>query len=332
MDKVRLGIIGCGGIMEDHVNGFVTMPDVEVVAVADLIAERREETAARFGTKLMYRDHTELYNSLKPADLDAVFIAVPPSEHKGIEEEAIARKWHFKVEKPMTLCQDQAHAISKAALDAGIVTAVGFQDRYLDLTARMKEALTSMRVGLVNGFWAGGIPMVPWWRTKATCGGQLLEQNIHLVDLLRYLFGDFASVYAVSGQGVVDAEKDCPGYDLEDYSTAVFTMKSGVVATLHSLCYLLSGGSALSNGLTIHGREQSIDYRLRNHVRFVSHGVEHCYHRLNNQITDSDRAFFDAVKKADPAGVRSPYADALKTLDACFAANQSMASGKPIVL
>jgi predicted dehydrogenase len=330
MDKVRIGVIGCGGMNGNHASRLVRMEDVEVVAVADPVAERREAMAKTLSAKRAYADHRALYDGEQ--ELDAVLIAVPPAEHKGIEEEAIARKWNFKVEKPMTLDPVQAKAIAEATAKAGVVSAVGFQDRYLDTTDRIREALNGLDVGIAHATWAGGIPGVQWWRTYPTCGGQLTEQNIHLVDLMRYFFGEVKEVYAKELRGIVVPERDCPGYDNQDASVATYTMESGVIVTMHSACYLIGGAVPPDNGMTIYGRQMSIVYSLRQHVRFLTREKETLYPVRNDQIFDANRAFFDAVKKHDPAAVRSPYGDSLKTLNACFAANESMRTGKPVQL
>ena len=332
MQKIRLGIIGCGGIMNAHVNEWKGFDDIEVAAVADPILERREAMAKKFGARGIYADHRALFDGEK--SLDALFIGVPPAEHKGIEEAAIERKWHFKVEKPMTLDGKQAAAIAEGAAKAGIITAVGFQDRYMEICDRIKEALCEVDVGIVHGTWAGGIPRVQWWIRYPTCGGQLTEQNIHLVDMLRYFLGEIDEVYAreVKVDGLVNADVDCPGYDNQDASVAMFTMKSGIVATMMSACYLIGGSVNPVNGLTMIGRQCTIEYNLRKHVRFVTRGSDLCYLHSNNQMADSDRAFFDAIKKGDPSGIRSTYGDALLSLNACLAANESMATGKPVKL
>jgi predicted dehydrogenase len=329
MAKLKIGMIGCGGMMGGHARAIEKMDDIEVVAVADPIEERRNEMADRFGGARTYKDQNDFYNGEKA--LDAVYIAVPPAEHKGIEEEAIARKWNFKVEKPMTLDPAQAKAIAAGAEKAGIVTAVGFQDRYMEITDLMKKEIDGADIALINGTWAGGVPGVMWWRKKATCGGQLLEQNIHLVDLIRYLFGEYESVYAVKTAGIVK-DADYPGYDVEDSSSAIFRLKSGATATLFSACYLISGGLTIENGIIALGRQKSLAYDLRKDVRVITNNTDFCYKQTNDQIFDSNRAFFDAVIKGDPTAVRSPYGDALKSLEACFAANESMETGKVITL
>ena len=330
MNKVRIGIIGCGGMNSGHAERLAKMEDIEVVAVADPIEARRDKMKAKLSAKNAYVDHNALYEGEK--ELDAVLIAVPPAEHKGIEEEAIARKWNFKVEKPMTLDPEQAKRIAKGVSDAGIVTAVGFQDRYLDTSDRIRDALTDLDVGVAYGTWAGGIPGVEWWQKFSTCGGQLTEQNIHLVDLMRYFFGEVKEVYGREMRGVVVPERDSPGYDNQDASVATFTMESGVIVTMFSACYLTGGSVSPLNGITILGRQMSIEYSLRKYVRFVNAEKSAKYPVRNDQLFDSNRAFFDAVKKGDPKGVRSPYGDALKSLQACFAANESMRTNLPVTL
>ena len=88
----------------------------------------------------------------------------------------------------------QAEAIARRVEETGLITSVGFQDRYLDLMEIVKDELPKHRPGgLVYGAWVGGIPGVWWWQKKSTCGGQLVEQNIHLLDGLRWLYGEPAA-------------------------------------------------------------------------------------------------------------------------------------------
>jgi predicted dehydrogenase len=300
--------------------------------VADPIEERREAMAARFekpGSIRKYYDHTNFFEGENK--LDAVYVAVPPAEHDNIELECVARKWPFKVEKPMTLDPKLAKKVADGVAKAGLVTAVGFQDRYMNITDIMKNEIAKTDIAVIHATWAGGIPGVAWWRTRANGGGQLVEQNIHMVDLIRYLFGDYESVYAAKTTGIVK-DGDCPGYDVEDSSTAVFKMKSGAVATFFTLCYLIEGGVSDENGMTAFGRQRSIYYSLRDNVRIMTEGETHCYKHTNDQAFDANTAFFDAVRKADPKAVRSPYGDALKSLNACFAAVESMDTGKVVKL
>jgi len=331
MKKLKLALIGCGGIMNAHVDGLLTFEDVEVVAVADPRPERTKAIQARTGAPNAYPSHAELFENEK--ELDAVYICVEPTAHNNIEETCIARGIPFMVEKPMTMDMNQAKTIAEATKN--LVTCVGFQDRYLDLTDRIREELKDMQVGLVYGTWIGGVPQVWWWMKKDTCGGQLYEQNIHLLDQLRYFFGEAEKVYATCGRTLVSPSEfpdSLPTYDTDDFSTATITFKNGVVANLMSGCYITKKGDPIRNGLTIIGRGKSLEYGLRSDLAIVESGQKTIIKTKVDQMAKLDRTFLDAIKAGDPTMVRSSYADAYKTLVLGAAANKSMETGEVVHL
>ena len=162
-----------------------------------------------------------------------------------------------------------------------------------------------------------------------------MEQNIHLVDLLRYFFGDAEKVYATCGRGLVSPSEfpsDLPAYDTDDFSSAMITFKNGVVANLMTGCFVSDKGNPIRNGLTIIGRDKSIEYNLRTDIKIYTAGSETKVDRVLDQSVLHDRAFLDAVKSGDPKAVRSPYADAYKSLLLAAAANESMETGKAVYL
>lgn len=338
MDKLKIGLIGCGGMMNSHVTSLLEFDDVEIVAAADPRSERTEAMQKRAGAGRLYASGKELLAN--EDKLDAVYIAIEPTAHIGIEETAIAMNLPFMVEKPMTLDLAQARGIAKAVEEKKLVTAVGFQDRYLDLSDRIIEELKDMKVGMVYGSWLGGVPQVWWWMRKDTCGAQLVEQNIHLVDMLRFFFGEADSVYAVCGRTLISPDEfpvnqppgNLPAYDTDDFSTALITFKNGVIANLMSGCFVTREGNPIRNGLTIVGRDKSLEYELRTNLRIYTAKSKLQLERCVNQSTLHDRAFLDAVRANNPAAVRSPYPDALKSLELALAANESMDSGKPVKL
>ena len=139
MKKIRLGLIGCGGRMAAHMNSFEQMDNVEVVAVADPREERRLAAAKRFGCDRVYTDHKDFYAHEDKTTLDAVIIAIEPTAHDYVEEAAIDRDLPFLVEKPMTMDLNQAREIARRVEEKGLITCVGFQDRYLDLMEMVKK-------------------------------------------------------------------------------------------------------------------------------------------------------------------------------------------------
>jgi myo-inositol 2-dehydrogenase/D-chiro-inositol 1-dehydrogenase len=330
MDKIRVGLIGCGERQNAHIDALLTMEDVAIVAVADPVEERRLAAMKKTGAQRAYENHTALYDKENEKTLDVLYISVEPTAHTDIETKAIDMGIPFLVEKPMTLDLEQAEDIARRVKEKNLLTAVGFQDRYLDLMDIIKDELPRHKPGgLVNGVWIGGIPGVWWWQKRSTCGGQLVEQNIHLADGLRYLYGEPLSVYAVSSRGIVKPGVDAsPEYDTDDYSVCIYRFDNNVTATLESGCY--SQGVRPNCGLVIKLNDMVIDYRLRNNLIMTSEFKTVDIRRGNDQTLDMNRAFIHAVKTGDGSGIRSPYEDALKSLKMTFAANESMDTGMVI--
>lgn len=330
MEKIRLGLIGCGGRSKAHRKSFKELDYVEIVAVADPVEERRLEAAAQFGCTRIYKDHTELYDNESANTLDAVIICVEPTAHTDTETRAIEMGIPFLVEKPMHMDINEAERIAKLIKEKNLITSVGFQDRYLDLIDIIKAEIPKHKPGgIVYGSWIGGIPGLWWWQKKSTCGGQLYEQNIHLVDGLRWLYGEPLSVYATASRGMITPGIDAnPEYDTDDHSTVVYRFENNVTATLVSGCY--AGKCRPRCGFYISLCDMVIDYRLRNNLIISSPEETRDIPRKVDQTYLLDVAFLQAVMKGDRSLIRSDYADALKTLKMALAANESMESGQVI--
>lgn len=330
MKKLRIALIGCGGRSGAHQKSFLQMDNVEIVAVADPIEERRNAAAAKFGCKRIYRDHTELLDGESADTVDAAVVAVEPTAHDNIELRLIDMGIPFLVEKPVEMDIKKAELIAQRIKEKNLITCVGFQDRYLDLMDMIKAELPKHKAGgLVYGAWVGGIPGVWWWQKKSTCGGQLYEQNIHLVDGLRWLYGEPLSVYATSSRGMitpgVDASEE---YDTDDHSTVVYRFNNNVTATLVSGCY--SKAVRPRCGLYITLPDMVLDYRLRNNLIITTAECVADYPRRVDQTLLLDKAFVSAVLTGDRSLIRSDYEDSLKTHKMALAANESMESGQVI--
>jgi predicted dehydrogenase len=326
MQKIRVAFVGTGGRSWTHIERLNNFDDVELVGFMDVIPERAVEKCSRAGQGKAYESYIEMLGEAQP---DALYVCVPPGEHGLIEREAIARGIHLFIEKPMALSMELAEEIYRLATEKNLVTCIGFQDRYLDLIAQAKVWMEGRKVGLVDGAWVGGLPGPPWYPKYATCGGQLLEQNIHHFDMLRYLFGEPARVYCAGGRGLIQMD----GYDLHDYSSAVITMESGIVATLFNGCYRGDGSPGFPNGMNIHCADCTIRYHLRDRVNFDSRTENITYwKRAADWQTTMNRIFIDAVRTGDASLIRSPYEDAMKTLRLCLACTESMETGMPVEL
>lgn len=332
MEFVRLGIIGCGGRLKAHVKGIANRENCRVVAVADPIEERRLAAARLFGCEAVYKDGAELLDHAK-GNIDALLICVEPPSHGDMELRAVELGIPFLVEKPMSNDLEYTEKVARAVEESGLITSVGFQDRYLDLTEIIRDELPKhKRGGIVYGSWIGGIPGPWWWQKKEYCGGQLVEQNIHLLDELRYLFGEPLSIYATASRGMITPGVGCSEeYDSDDHSTTVIRFKNSVTATLTSGCYIKRGVSMRGRlGLYMVLEDIILDYRLRNNLIIETDAEKRDIPRKMDQTEALDQAFIEAVRTGDRSLIRSDYADAMKSLRLAFAANESMESGRAI--
>ena len=333
MKTCKLGLIGCGNRSWAHVNGMKKLDYAQFVSVADPVAERAKEKADATGATKIYKDHKDLLAHAAEDGLDAVIICVDPTAHtEDMELRAIDMGLPFIVEKPMTNNLDLAERIAAKAEEKGVITSVGFQDRYLDLVDMIKEELPKHRQGgLVYGSWVGGIPGPWWWQKKSDCGGQLVEQNIHLLDGLRYLYGEPLSVYATASRGILQQGDTgvTENFDTDEHSTVVLRFPGNVTATLVSGCYT-GWGTRPPCGYQITLHDMVIDYRLRNNITFYTANETRDIKRTMEQTDVLDQVFVDAVISGDGSKIRSPYKDALISLKLAYTCNEAMESGQVI--
>lgn len=317
---MKVAIVGAGGIGDYHVKQLSKIRDVEIqlVGVADVDADRAERMARALGCR-HYTSHLEMYDQEHP---DAVFIGIPPFAHADQETGAAERGIHVFLQKPPAATLERAREIEAVLRRTGVITAVGHQDRYLDVVAEAKEALAGEDVPLAMGYWMGDMPGVPWWRVRAQSGGQAVEQTIHIFDMARYLFGEVAAVQASATSGWI---RDVPNYDIDDASVMTLRFRSGMLCTIFSACYLR--GAPGKSGLDAYGRTIRVEYNLRRSVRIIAPGITKEIAHRNDQDLECVRTFIEAVRTGDPSNIRSPYSDAVRSLELPLAGQRCIETG-----
>lgn len=300
------------------------MPDVTLVAFADVSEATVQDAAGKFGVKA----YTDAAKMLDENELDAVYVCIPPFAHGQPEKLVVERNLALFVEKPVHLDVDEARALASEIQERKLVTSVGYQERYIDVIDRLKEELSQEQIGLVMGYWMGGVPGVSWWRKRNMSGGQAVEQTTHVFDMARYLIGEVKSVQAVGMRGLID---ELDGYDTEDASAANLVFENGAIGTIFSACFLKNNQN-IPNGLDIFARNTTVNYRLRNSVTVARKGETSVWRIQNDYQLDADRAFVDAVKAKNPGGVKSSYADGVRSLELTLAVNKAIDTGATVQL
>ena len=321
MSNVRLGFIGTGGNMNRHLRELTEIGGTQFVAFCDIVVEKAEQAVNQYGGKA-YADYNQM---LACEELDAVYISIPPFAHGAPEKAAVAAGLPMFVEKPVHMDADEAKEIAAQIEDKGIITAAGYQERYLDIIDKARELLASRRVGFFMGYWMGGMPG-GWWRDKSKSGGQLMEQTTHEFDMARYLFGEVKTVYAVARCDLIP-DTD---YDIEEASAVSLQFESGVFGVMFSACFTTNG--MRRSGLDIFCADGSLEYHLRRALVLSTAEGTTTWRPENNCTIAMDSTFIEAVRTGDGSAIRSPYADAAKSAILSIAANHSLETGEPVHL
>ncbi len=153
--KVRVGIIGTGWIAGDHVSRFLKMPDVEIVAGADLIPGKAEGFFKRRGIENVkcYPSHKELIDS---GEVDAVSVCTYNATHAECTIYALEHGVHVLLEKPMCVTLEEAVAIRKAEKESGKILSIGFQPRFDPNMKMVKSIVQSGVLGKIYYIQTGG--------------------------------------------------------------------------------------------------------------------------------------------------------------------------------
>jgi len=311
MADLKVGFVGAGGNARGHMQRVSAVEGVDLAAICDVDGERAKTAAEEHGAKA-YTDYMELLNT---EQLDALYVSIPPFAHADIELQAAGRGLHLFVEKPVELSMDAALKVCEAIDDAGVISCVGYQLRYLDPTQRLKKWLSGKTIGMVTSTRWGGLPGTPWWRKMDESGGQLVEQTTHQIDLIRYFAGE---VTEVSARYALRTMGDVEGLDIPDAQVLWMQFASGAVGSTTTSCMAVDGGG--KGDLDILLRSQRVGWG----AQALTSSPE--VPELAGPYEDTpniDEIFVAAIRANDQSKILSSYLDGVKTLDITLAANLS---------
>jgi len=330
----RIAMIGVGGIASMHLANLWRMPEADVVALADIDLARIPDTlrlaAARMSPPVeppTFESFDDAGRMLAAVAPDAVFISLPPFAHGEVEYQCIEAGVPMLVQKPVGLDMPTVRGIERAIAERGLLTAVGYQTRYSQAADTARELLADRTVGMAIGTYLGGMPGTPWWRVQAQSGGQVVEQATHVVDLQRYLVGEIESIHTAAATRLMT---DAPNLDINDVSAATFQFANGAVGTLLNTCGLNEVPvERWDHGLTIVARDLSL-WVWHDGGRIARPGEVREFSNSTDSKYLLDEAFVRAVRSGDASNIRSTYADAVLTLQATLAIEESARTGLPV--
>jgi len=284
--KVRLAMIGCGGIARGHMNGYKTlhekgMDNFVITACCDLNEANATEfadTAEAFqGTRpTVYTDYEAM---LAAGVADAADICVPHGLHHTVAIAAMEAGLNVMVEKPIGITVRASRTIANAAKRTGRFAATAENIRRSLGQRTIRWALNDKKIiGDVRSFFSQGAcyspfpadrPLFQWRIQKLLSGGlMVMDSGAHFVDSMRYFFGDLERAYAEASLFEPACFTNAKGKevvsDCEDTWSAILTFKSGVVGTwswsnvqkghdYRTVLYYGSEGSIRDTGDVFHG-------------------------------------------------------------------------------
>ena len=230
-ETIGFGILGAGVAANLHRQAIVDngKHGARLVAVVDYFPERFNETCARFGVPCVSEDEL-----LANKEVDVVCICTPSGQHAAQAMAAIRAGKHVLVEKPMALSLADADAMIEASDRAGVLLGVVLQRRVDPLFSSVYSAIRRGDLGELTL----GLVTIPYHRPQSYFdqaswrgtwamdgGGVLMNQGIHLVDLLIWFMGDPVQVWA-------QADTLHRNIEVEDTLAAVLRFENGAVATI----------------------------------------------------------------------------------------------------
>jgi len=229
---MKFAVVGAGVIGETHARLITSLPDeAELVAVVDVEADRAAAMSSKYGGEPM----TELEKACARPDIDAVSICLPSGLHADAAITALEAGKHVVVEKPIDVTLAAADQLIDVEQRTGLTVAVISQRRFQHAPAFVHQAVAEGRLGRLtagiaeSAFWrsqeyydSGG------WRGTAALdgGGALMNQGIHVVDLLLWMLGEPVEVQAYSD--LLAHER----IDVEDTVAATVRFRSGAIGSI----------------------------------------------------------------------------------------------------
>ncbi len=246
------GILGTGMIADFHRQAIHATPGAELRGVAHHNPERHGELTARFGVPAV----TEAALLNDPA-VDVITICTPSGQHAEQAIRAARAGKHVLVEKPMALSEADADAMVKACADAGVLLGVCLQRRTEPLFRSIRDAVMAGDLGDIT---LASLVM-PYYRSEAYYaqaawrgtwagdgGGVLMNQGIHLIDLLVWFLGDPEAIQAHAATLKRSVE-------VEDTVAASLRFSGGTLATITATTTAEPG---FPHELRLHGNRGSI--------------------------------------------------------------------------
>ena len=263
---VNVGLIGCGGISNPHVRGYLEIPDqAKVTAVADVAEDNARTRADQVGGAQIFSDYHDL---IANGGVDAVDICLPHHLHADAIIAAAEAGKHILCEKPLCITTEQADKISKVVQDNGVTLMCAHNQLFMPPVAKARELIQSGELGKVyelrttDSFFNGGLNRDMGWRghLEMAGGGELIDTGYHPTYLLLHLAtAEPAEVVAMTSRHRLKMDGEDSAQVLVRFAdgsvgTIVTSWAYQPAAVTEKFSVVAENGTLWSDGKTLHHR------------------------------------------------------------------------------
>ncbi len=337
---LRVGIAGFGGMGTTHARAYAGLPNVQLVAAADLREERRAAFTEQYGGTT-YGHFQEMIDA---EELDMVGVCLPTDLHSAAAVAAAQAGRHVLTEKPMALSVAQCDAMIAAAKEAGTQLMVAQVLRFWPEYALIRDLADSGRLGKVLTATAtrvGGRPRPPsWFADPARSGGAVLDLHIHDIDFLCHLLGRPAVVSAAGAKAPSGALDVCfttlTGFPNGASAFAQTAWAAGNVPFEYSLRVDLEGGTLLltpgkESGVLLTTADGTVEHpEVPQPDAAMGESTISNVKELGGYFLEV-QYFVQCVRKGQWPEQSSPEASR-QSVEVCLAAKESVETGRPVAL
>ena len=237
MERIRVGIIGCGNIAVAHLNGYRNCANfAQVVALSDLNTTNAKKLREEFTLEAdVYGDYHKM---LKSKGVDVVDICLPIIAHSDAAIASAKAGKHILIEKPFANTLSEAKQIVKATDEARVTLMVAHDQRFRAQHLKMKQFIESGKIGRIvsaradiNQNIEAILPQGHWHYSHR---GALISIGIHMLDLLRYFVGNVKRIsgFHTTAMMPMIGQKGVEGEEADDLGVAAFEFDNGALGTL----------------------------------------------------------------------------------------------------
>lgn len=279
-----IGVVGCGGIANGaHLPPLSKAHGAHIAALCDINPQALRDTAQKYGIDAAhcFADYRDL---IACPDVDAVEVCTPNLQHCPIASAALRAGKPVNVEKPVGMSADEVHALNALAAEVGLPGMVCFSYRFMPAVRYAKELIDAGRIGRIVSIYAQYLKSSAYmpgrrldWRFDASIAGCGVSGDLgaHVVDMIRFLAGDFDTLAAQTGIAVkqrkkLDSEELAP-VTTDDFCHFLANLKSGVPAVFTiSRCAQGNGNHII---VDIYGDRGAIrfDLNCRDQLQLLKH-------------------------------------------------------------